>query len=102
MISNTVYDKFLQRLLSILSFNPIHDGPCWLISNGKKGGGGGAKSFPLFQICYTYLTMMKLGTALLYLKKIQKYINGMPHRLISADINSFSPEISNNCILITF
>ena len=42
---------------------------------------------------------MKLGTAILYLNKIQKYINGVPHHLISADISSFSPEISNFCYI---
>ena len=35
-------------------------------------GGGGAKSSPLPKICHTYPTMMKLGTVIPYLKKIQK------------------------------
>ena len=40
---------------------------------GGGGGGGGAKKLPpLPKICHTYLTMMKVGTVILYLKKIQK------------------------------
>ena len=35
------------------------------------GRGGGEKT-PLPEICHTYLTMMKLGTVIHYLKKIQK------------------------------
>ena len=36
------------------------------------GWGVGQKDPPLPKICRTYLTMMKLGTAIAYLKKIQK------------------------------
>ena len=35
------------------------------------GGGGGAKS-PLPKICHKHSTILKLGTFILYLKKIQK------------------------------
>ena len=38
---------------------------------GAAHGCGGKKS-PLPKICHTYLTMMKLGTVIPYLKKIQK------------------------------
>ena len=34
--------------------------------------GGGAKRPPLPKICHTYPTIMKLGTVIPYLKKIQK------------------------------
>ena len=34
-------------------------------------GGGGTKSPPLPKICHTYCTMMKLGTVVPNLKKIQ-------------------------------
>ena len=34
--------------------------------------GWGAKKAPLPKICYTYPTMMKLGTVIPYLKKMQK------------------------------
>ena len=37
------------------------------------GGGGGQKTpLPSSKICRTYPTMMKLGTVIPYLKKIQK------------------------------
>ena len=47
-------------------FNPIQVGvfgntPWWEV--GKKG--------PLLKICHTYLTMIKLGTVMPYLKKTQ-------------------------------
>ena len=61
--------------------------------------GGGLKLLPLPKICYTCPTMMKLGATILYLKKIQKYINGVKHPLILTDINSFSLEISNFCCI---
>ena len=35
-------------------------------------GGGGGKKDPLPKICHTYPTMIKLGTVIPYLKKIQK------------------------------
>ena len=35
-------------------------------------GGGGGEMTPLPEICHTYLTTMKLGTVIHYLKKIQK------------------------------
>ena len=36
------------------------------------GVGGGAKSPRLHKICQTYPTIMKLGTVIPYLKKVQK------------------------------
>ena len=36
------------------------------------GWGGGQKGSPLPKICCTYPTMMKIGTAIPYPKKIQK------------------------------
>ena len=44
-------------------------------AHGWWGGGaegGGAKRLPLPKMSYTYLAMMKLGTVIPYLKKIQK------------------------------
>ena len=35
-------------------------------------GGGGGKKAPLPKICHTYSTMMKLGTVMPCLRKIQK------------------------------
>ena len=62
-----------QEMLLVFSytFNPIQDGhfrDCSRI--GGEGGGGQQGPFP--KICHTYPTMMKLGTVLPYLKKIQK------------------------------
>ena len=37
-----------------------------------KDGGRGAKRSLLLIICHTYLTMIKLGTVITYLKEIQK------------------------------
>ena len=39
--------------------------------------------------------MVKLNSVVSYLKKIQKSINYVTHFMSSADINIFSPEISN-------
>ena len=39
------------------------------------GWGGGSKGFPLFKFCHTYPAMMKIGTVVPYLKKIQKFSN---------------------------
>ena len=39
---------------------------------GLGGGGRGAKRPPIPKICHTYPTVMKLGTAIPCLKKIQK------------------------------
>ena len=39
---------------------------------GGEGVGGPKKLPPLPKICHTYPTMMKVGTVILYLKKIQK------------------------------
>ena len=36
--------------------------------------GGGAREHPRSKICYTYPTMMKLGTVIPYLKKIHKML----------------------------
>ena len=37
------------------------------------------------KVCRTYPTMMKLGTVIPYLKKIQKYIKHVTHPLSSAN-----------------
>ena len=63
------------------------------------GGRGGAKRLPLPKICHTYPAMIKLGTVIPYLKKIQKYINHVTHPLSSADISIFSPEITRFCYI---
>ena len=62
-----------------------------VVHNWEGWWGGGAKMPPLPKICQTYPTMMKLGTAIPYLKKIQK--------MCSADVSIFSPESSKFCYL---
>ena len=59
----------------------------------------GPKRGLLPKIRHAYPTMMKLGTITPYLKEIQKHINHGTHRLNSADITTFSPEISNFCYI---
>ena len=49
---------------------------------------GDKKALPLSKICHTYPTMMTLGTAIHYLKKIQ-YMNHVTHLFSSADIHIF-------------
>ena len=51
-----------------LLFNPIQDG----LFRGCSRMGGSLFGSPLFKICHTYPTMMKLGTVIPYPKKIQK------------------------------
>ena len=51
------------------SFNPIQDGH---FRGCSRMGGGGTKRRLFPKICHRYSTMMKLGTVIPYLKKIQK------------------------------
>ena len=56
----------------VISLNPIQDGLFWGCSRmGEDGGGGWQKGPPLPKICYTFPTMMKLGTLIPYLEKIE-------------------------------
>ena len=74
--------------------NPIQDGHF----RGCSRMGG--KKAPLPKICHTYPTIMKLGTVIPYVKKIQKkYMNHVTHPLSSDDISSSSPEISKVCCI---
>ena len=57
---------------------------------------GGAKRFPLPKICRAYPTMMKLVTAIPYLKKIQKVYQSHDK---PPDVSIFSPEISKFCYI---
>ena len=49
--------------------------------------------------CYTYSTMMKLGTAIPYLKRIEKYKESCKKPLNSAQIKIYSLEPSNFCYI---
>ena len=59
---------------------------------GAAHGWGRAKRPLLVKICYTYPTLMKLGTVVTYLKKIKTKSRDTPFSC--ADINIFSLEIS--------
>ena len=48
----------------------------------------------LLKICHTYPTMMKVGTFIPYLNKIQKKYRSCYKPLSSAEISSFSSEIN--------
>ena len=59
---------FKIALSEATNVNPIQDGLC----RGCSRMGGGCKKASLPKICHTYPTMIKLGTVIPYLKKIQK------------------------------
>ena len=61
--------------------------------------GGGAKMIPLPKIFHTYSTMMKFGTVIPYIKKIQKVYESCDIPISSADISIFSPGISKFCYI---
>ena len=65
------------------------------IQGGLFGGCSqmGGQKGPLPKICHTYPTMMKLGTVIPYLKKIQKIMNHVTQLLSSADISFFPSEM---------
>ena len=72
------------------------------------GGGGERQKGPRPKICDTYPEMMKLGTVIPHLKKIQKMYH-VAHPLSSADISIFHGKKANflisrntdtDCILI--
>ena len=92
MNSETIFED-LQWLSPF--FNPIQEGHF----RGCSGIGGRAKRSPLPKICNTYPTMMKLGTVIPYLKKIQKTYESRDTTLSSADMTIFSPEISKFCYI---
>ena len=56
------------------------------------------KKAPLPKICHNP-TMMKLGTVITYLKKIQETYKSQDTPLSSTDIRNFSPEINNFCYI---
>ena len=67
VIANEINPAKTKILLG-LHFNPIQDGHFQGCSWMEHGGD---KISPLPKICHTYPTMMKLGTVIPYLKKIQ-------------------------------
>ena len=62
-------------------------------------GLGVSKWPPSLKICHTFPTMMKLGTVIPYLKKIQKIYESRETLPDPTNINIFSPEISKICYI---
>ena len=97
--------KVKQKTRCSRDSNPIQDRPFRSCSRMKGEGGGGCKNLlhiiwaPLPKICHIYLTMMKLGTGIPYLKRSQNYINHVTHHLSSANISIFSPEMNHFCYI---
>ena len=55
---------------------------------------GGEQKDLLPKICYAFPAMIKLGTFIHYLKKVQEIEDQVTYLWSSAGISSFSPEIS--------
>ena len=64
--------------------------------------GGRDKMIPLPKIFHAYSAMMKFGTVIPYIKKIQKVYESCDIPLSSADISIFSPEISKLCYITKY
>ena len=81
--SISISPENVRRWSGVKWINLIHEGLFWgcLRKRGDKKTA-------------THPTMMKLGTVISYLKKIQKIYKHVTHHLSSADISNFSPEIS--------
>ena len=74
----------------MILFNPIGDGYF------RAAHGWEQKAPPaLLKICHTYSTMMKLGTVIHYLKKIQKLFKSCDTLLNVFWHQHFLPEIKN-------
>ena len=67
---------------------------CLLTDGGGRGGGQKTSGPSHPKICHRYSTMIKLDTVIPYLKRFKKCMNHVTHPLSSADITTFSPEIS--------
>ena len=71
--SGNDYGEIILNLLRIRKFT-IYATKLTLFRMGLFGAahGWGDQKGPLLKVCHTYTTMMKLGTAIPYLKKIKK------------------------------
>ena len=96
LIIIAIYKVLCQQ--TPISLKPTQDWP-FLGCSQIRGGGGLVvkKRIPLPKICHTDPTMMKLGTVVPYLKKIQKTYKLQDAPLSSADISTFPPRIMNFC-----
>ena len=76
--SSNEHDRNPIKYLNVLHDNRTQKQLHYIIQDGlfrgcsRMGEGGGQKGPPLPKICHTYSTMIKLGTDIPYLKKIQK------------------------------
>ena len=86
-IAEKLYCVIYNNHANLYAFKPIQNGLCQgcLLM-------GGEKKTPFPKICHSYSTIMKLGTVIPYLKKIQKNINHVTHPLRPADISIFFTE----------
>ena len=100
MIMNQSFFRYGDKnsLLEILKFPDFHKHILFrnliinLIQNSPCRGClwiGGLKGPSLPKMCYTYPTMIKLGTITPHLKKIKKYVNCVANFLRSVDICIF-------------
>ena len=64
--------KFISEYNSLVFFGWTSHLTLFRAAHGWGWGGGGDKKPPLPKICRTHPAMMKLGTLISYLKKIQK------------------------------
>ena len=77
-VIQVVHTKFIKVVLTDYSAfrsscKMIEPNSGWAFSKLLTDGGErGGKRPPIPKICHTYPTVMKLGTAITYLKKIQK------------------------------
>ena len=86
-----VYGKCSTHLL----LSPIQDGHFRDCSRMWRGG----KKAALPKICHTYPTMMKLGTVIPYLKKIQKIYESRNTPLEFCWHQHFPPKIRKFCYI---
>ena len=83
-----------QEKQNKITFNPIQDGLSWGCSQMGVG-----KKAALLKICHTYPTMMKIGTVISYLIKIQKICESCNTALEFCWHQHSSPGISKFCYI---
>ena len=77
--------------------NPIQYGPFWGLLT-DVGGGRKGRCPPLSpEICLTYTEMMKLGTVIPYIRKIQNSYKLLDTHWVLLRLTFFSLQISNFC-----
>ena len=94
-----IFNPFLTRTFFDIVLTPFRMG---LFGDAYRFRGAKRPLPPLPRICQTYPRMLKLGTVVSYLKKIEKYINHLAHRMSSADISISSLEINNFCYIMKY